>query len=137
MTNPELVSYYVHKVQTGEITFDRVRQELVQRGVDEHDIKVIVRLVDDQLQSQILSRSNGGSFNSLILIGIVVAAIGLIFTIASLAGLFSSGSSYVVVIAYGPIFAGLAMIFVGWRRRTRKNVKRFGSRMQDRRKDER
>jgi hypothetical protein len=137
MTNPELVSDYVHKVQTGQITFDRVRQELVQRGVDEQDIKVIVRLVDDELQSQLLSRSNVGSFNNLIVIGIVVAAIGLIFTIASLAGLFASGSSFVVIIAYGPILAGLAMIFAGWRRRSGKNVKRFGSGMRDRGKDRR
>ena len=48
MTTSELVGYYIEKVRRGEITFDKVRPELVQRGITENDIRTIVRQVDEE-----------------------------------------------------------------------------------------
>lgn len=131
MTTSELIGYFVDKVQSGEITFDKVRQELEQRGIGENDIKAIVRQVDDELQNQVLSGSR--SNNQLVVVGIAVTLVGIVITVASYAGFFASTSSYVVVIAYGPVLAGIAMIFAGLRRGKRKDQKKFGSRMRDRR----
>lgn len=130
MTTSELVGYFVDKVQSGEITFDKVRPELVQRGIAENDIKTIVRQVDEELQNQVLSGSS--SYNQLVVVGIAVTLVGIVITVASYTGLFSSTSSYVIVIAYGPVLAGIAMIFAGLRRGKRKGQKKFGSRMRDR-----
>lgn len=129
MTTSELIGYFVDKVQSGEITFDKVRPELEQRGIAENEIKAIVRQVDDELQNQATS---GSSYNQLVIVGIAVTLVGVVITVASYAGFFSLTSSYVIVVAYGPVLAGIAMIFSGLRRK-RKDQKKFGSRMRNRR----
>lgn len=127
MTPSELVNYYVEKVHRGEITFDKVRPELVQRGIAENDISAIVRQVDEELQSRMLSGHS--SSNRLIVGGIVVLAIGLIITVSAYLGFFSAIRAY-IGFGYVPILAGISMIISGLRRRKGKNAK-FGSRIQN------
>jgi hypothetical protein len=130
MTNLELVDYYVEKVHRGEITFDKVRPELVQRGIAENDIRTIVRQVDEALQNRILSGRT--SSNRLIVGGIVIFTIGLIITVSAYVGLFSAIRAY-IGFGYVPILAGISMIISGLRRRKGKDA-RFGSRMQNKEK---
>lgn len=130
MTTSELVGYYIEKVQRGEITFDKVRPELVQRGIAENDIKSIVRQVDEELQNRMLSGHN--SSTRLIVGGIVVLTIGLIITISAYAGFFTAIRAY-IGFGYVPILAGISMIISGIRRRKGKDTK-FGSRMQNKEK---
>ena len=129
MTTSELVQFLVDKVQRGEITFDKVRPELIQRGLTEDEIKTVVRQVDNELQSQLMSGQ--GSSPQLLVVGIVILVVGLILTVGIYAGLFSSIRSYVALFGYIPIVAGIAMIFVSLKRKMRKNARTFGSRMQD------
>jgi len=130
MTTSELIGYYIERVQRGEITFDKVRPELVQRGITENDIRTIVRQVDEELQNRMLSGHN--SSNRLIVGGIVVLTIGLIITVSAYAGLFSTIRAY-IGFGYVPILAGISMIISGIRRRNGKDAK-FGSRMQNKEK---
>jgi hypothetical protein len=130
MTTSELVGYYIEKVRRGEITFDKVRPELVQRGITENDIRTIVRQVDEELQNRMLSGHN--SSNRLIVGGIVVLTIGLIITASAYGGLFSTIRAY-IGFGYVPILVGISMIISGLRRRNGKDAK-FGSRMQNKEK---
>lgn len=133
MTNSELVDYFVGKLLRSEITFDKVRPELEQRGIAENDITIIVRQVDDELQTRLLSTSR--SYSQLAVFGIALTLVGIIITIASYAGWFSIARGYIVIIAYGPILTGIAMIFAGLRRRKPKQEQKFGSRMREKPKD--
>lgn len=128
MTTSELVQFFIDKVQRGEITFDKVRPELIQRGLTEDEIKTIVRQVDDELQIRLISGQNPSP--QLIVIGIVILVVGLILTVGVYAGLFSSIRSYIALFGYVPIVAGIAMIFVSLKRK-RKDARTFGSRKQD------
>ena len=128
MTTSELVQFFIDKVQRGEITFDKVRPELIQRGLTEDEIKTIVRQVDDELQIRLISGQNPSP--QLIVIGIVILVVGLILTVGVYAGLFPSIRSYIALFGYVPIVAGIAMIFVSLKRK-RKDARTFGSRKQD------
>ena len=128
MTTSELVRLFVDKIQRGEITFDKVRLELMSRGMSEEKIKLVVRQVDEELQNQLLSGQN--SSPQLMVVGIVILALGLVLTIEIYAGLFSSIRSYVAFFGYIPIVAGIAMIFVSLKRKKGKESRTFGSRMQ-------
>ena len=122
MTDDELVNDYAAKVSKGEITFDKIRPQLEQRGIDEARIKHKVRRVDDEVQAALLAKGTASSLDRVIHFGIVLVMMGSIVTLGSLAGLYSSGASYMVVIAYGPIVAGVVMIVAGIRRKKNKNM---------------
>jgi hypothetical protein len=130
MTTSELVDYYVERLHRGEITFDKVRPELVQRGITENDIRTIVRQVDEVLQNRMVSGQT--SSNRLIVGGIFVSTIGLIITISAYAGFFSTIRAY-IGFGYVPILAGISMIISGLRRRNAKDAK-FGTRLQNKEK---
>lgn len=85
-TTSELVQFFVDKVQRGEITFDKVRPELMSRGMAEDEIKIVVRGVDEELQNQLLSGQK--SSPQLIVVGIIISAVGVILTIAVHSGFF-------------------------------------------------
>ena len=122
MSDDELVNHYVVKVSQGEITFDKIRPLLEQQGIEESRIKQIVRRVDDAVQAEVVAKSTASSLDRVIHFGIVFVAIGSMVTLGSLVGLYSSGASYMAVIAYGPIVAGLVMIVAGIRRKRNKNT---------------
>jgi hypothetical protein len=130
MTTSELIDHFVKRLQSGEITFDKVRPELVQRGIAEDEIKAIVRQVDEELQNRMLSGQT--SSNRLIVGGIVVLTIGLIITISAYVGFFSTIRAY-IGFGYLPILIGISMIISGVRRRKAKDAK-FAARLQNKEK---
>ena len=121
MTNKELTDYFVDRIQTGEITFDKVRKELEKYGLPAEDIKAIVQIVDDSVQRELISNSKKNFFDQLIIFGIAIAVIGFVLTIGSFVGLFASGKDYLVIIAYGPFVGGLSVIITAVRLKKRKN----------------
>jgi hypothetical protein len=127
MSNEEFIDYFTKKVESGEMTFDQIRPALMRDGLQENDIKLIVRAVDDNLLNKLAS-SDLPLGKRFIVLGIVLIIIGLIVTIASYSGLFRLGSSSIVIIAYGPIIIGIAMIFVVVRRRLKQDSRRFSVR---------
>jgi hypothetical protein len=135
MTVQERVKYFVDQVDNGHITFDQVRKQLESEGLDELEIKNIVRLVDTELQNALLTKGKASGADQLILAGGVLTAIGLVVTIGSLLGLFTHGNTTVIAIAYGPLAGGVIILFIGLRRKKRKTLpkelpsKTFGKRI--------
>jgi len=121
MTDDELINDLVSRIAKGEITFDKIRPMLEERGLDELRIKQIVRKVDDEIQQALVTKSTSSSVDQVIRIGVILLVIGAVLTIGSFAGLFSLQQSYLVIFAYGPLIAGLVLI-VGGVRRKKKNL---------------
>ena len=118
MTDDELINDFVSRVEKGEITFDKIRPMLEERGVDELRIRQIVRGVDDEIQKSLLTKNNSSSVNQVILLGVVLLVIGAVITIASFLGLFSLGSGYMVITLIG----GLVLLVGGLSRKKKKNL---------------
>ncbi|HEY5917729.1 MAG TPA: hypothetical protein VIU13_10025 [Chryseolinea sp.] len=121
MTDDELINDLVSRIAKGEITFDKIRPMLEERGLDELRIKQIVRKVDDEIQQALVTKSTSSSVDQVIRIGVILLVVGAVLTIGSFAGLFSLQQSYLVIFAYGPLIAGLVLI-VGGVRRKKKNL---------------
>jgi hypothetical protein len=129
MTIQERVDYFVDQVAGGQLAFDQVRGQLESEGLPEQEIKMIVRQVDDEVQGRLLGQSKKSGFNQMIFVGLFLALIGLILTIGSLVGFLSKGID-MAIFAYGPLFAGLVILFAGIRRKKRKNISNeFSSRI--------
>ena len=121
MSDEELVHDFASKVSRGEITFDKVRPQLEQLGIEEARIKQIVRRVDDEVQAALVAGSSRTSVDNIIRIGIALIVIGGAIILGSSAGFFSVESQYLGVLGYGPLVAGIVMAFVGIRRKSKKN----------------
>jgi hypothetical protein len=121
MNDDELINDFVSRIMKGEITFDKIRPLLEGQGLDESRIKMIVRMVDDEIQKTLLANSTSSSADQVIRIGIILLVIGAVFTIGSVAGFFSLGNSYLAIFAYGTLIAGLFLI-VGGVKRKKKNL---------------
>ena len=122
MSDDELINDFVSRIAKGEITFDKIRPTLVERGFDESRIKKIVWTVDDEIQKSLLTKSASSSVDQIILLGVVLFVIGALLTISSFAGFFSLGNSYMVIITYGSLIGGLVLIIGGMRRKKKKNL---------------
>jgi hypothetical protein len=122
MTDDELINDFVARVAKGEITFDKIRPMLEERGVDEPRIKQIVRRVDDEIQKSLLAKSASSSLDQVILLGVVLFVIGAVLTISSFAGFFSLGNIYMAIITYGSLIGGLVLLVSGLRRKKKKNL---------------
>lgn len=118
MSDEELIHDFASKVSRGEITFDKVRPQLEQQGMDEVRIRQIVRRVDDEVQAALVTQSKSSSVDGVIRLGIMLIVIGGVVAIGSVAGLFSTANS-VLVFAYGPIVAGVVLLVSGMRRKKR------------------
>ena len=122
MTEDELINDFVSRIAKGEITFDKIRPMLEERGVEESRIKKIVRAVDDEIQKSLLTKSTTSSVGQVILLGVVLLVIGAVLAIGSFAGLFSLSNSYMVIITYGTLIGGLVLLVGGLRRKKKKNL---------------
>ena len=122
MTDDELINDFVSRVAKDEITFDKIRPLLEERGIDEVRIKQIVRRVDDEIQKSLLTKSASTSVDQAISLGVVLFVIGAILAISSFAGLFSLRNSYMAIITYGSLIGGLVLIVGGMRRKKKKNL---------------
>ena len=122
MTDDELINDFVSRIAKGEITFDKIRPTLEERGFDESRIKKIVWAVDDEIQKSLLTKSASSSVDQVILFGVLLFVTGAVLTISSFAGFFSLGNSYMVIITYGSLIGGLVLIVGGMRRKKKKNL---------------
>jgi hypothetical protein len=133
MTIQERVDDFVDQVASGHLAFDQVRRQLESEGMEEQEIKTIVRRVDTEVQSKLLLQNKRSGFDQMIFIGLFLTLFGLVITIGSFAGLFTPGIG-IIIIAYGPLFGGPIILFAGIRRKNRKNISNeFPSRMKRKR----
>lgn len=121
MTIDQRAENFADDVARGHMAFDEVRKRLESEGVEEETIRKIVRLVDDEVQRRLLEQNKKFGSSQLIIAGLFLTALGLIITIGSLLGSFSLGKS-IAIIAYGPLFGGLVILFAGIRRKNKKKI---------------
>jgi hypothetical protein len=114
MEQSEIVKQYVARINRGEITFDRVRQELTAQRMSEDEIKSIVRGVDEALQQELVRGGTQSMRDNLFRIGLVLTVAGLLLTVATLAG-FIEPDGFGTFIAYGPLLIGISMIIAAKR----------------------
>ncbi|WP_276369146.1 hypothetical protein [Chryseolinea sp. H1M3-3] len=121
MDRKQTIDYYIQRLSDKNFQIYDVRRELEQQKVEEEEIKIIVRAVDDELHHRLLHGNAGKTATQFIRIGFIFAIIGLILTILALSGILQMGR--LVILAYGPFFIGLSMVLVGYLKRKTSNPK--------------
>lgn len=115
MERAKIVDYYIDKINDKDFNILNVRQELENNNVDEPEIKVIVRLVDNELQRRLTTKTASNNPKELIWFGGIITVAGLIVTIGTYTGLIEMGNYF--LLAYGPILGGLSILFYGLAKR--------------------
>ena len=121
MSVQERVNNFVEQVASGQLPFDQVRRQLELEGLKEHEISTIVREVDSEVQSRMLTQTKRSGIDQMIFVGVFLTLFGLVITVGSFTGLFTPGIG-IIIIAYGPLLGGLVILFAGIRRKNRKNI---------------
>ena len=93
--------------------FSIIRKELTELEIDEADIKIIIRNIDDQILYDDITKSKKQKAKELIFVGAFLTLAGLVVTIGSYTGLINSPDY--TIIMYGPIIAGIGLFFTGVR----------------------
>ena len=94
-----------------------VREDLERNNVEEAEIRVIVRLVDSELQLRLLTKTTNEKSVGLIWIGATLAALGAAITIGTYTGLIDMGNSFLMM--YGPFLGGMPILLGGLGRKRR------------------
>jgi hypothetical protein len=115
VSRAKLIDYYLDKLSQPGFEFHQIRQELEANNVDEEEIKIIVRLVDNEVQRKLATRNASAGANQIIVTGAVISAIGALVTVGTYTGIINTGNYF--IIAYGPFFAGLSILVAGLARR--------------------
>lgn len=123
MDRARIVDYYLSKIDRMDFNILEIRQEMETNGIPEEEIRIVVRLVDNEIHRRLAGKSKAGKVNATFLVGAVVTLIGLVITIGTYTGLINMGNYF--LLAYGPILGGLAIMFGG--------LKRDGERVRDKR----
>ena len=117
MDRAKLVDFFMAKIHDKDFEIYQVRQELEKHNIDEEEIKVIVRIVDNAHQRLSLTKAGNSKANELIWIGLVITIVGAGITMATYLGVINMGNSF--LIAYGPFFGGLGILFAGLAKKKR------------------
>jgi hypothetical protein len=122
MDRQKIVEYFFSRLDNPDFDFSQVRAELERNGVEESEIRSIVRLVDDELQRRLLIKSNRDASNTIIWVGGVITSIGVLITALTYTGIIPTGNSF--IIAYGPVLGGLALMLGGRIAKARHKTRR-------------
>lgn len=112
MDRAKIVDYYIQKIENKDFEIYQVREELTKNNFEEEEIKIIVRLVDNELQRRLRTKASDSNSNELIWIGATLTAIGAGVTIATYTGIIDMGNSF--LITYGPFLGGLSILLGGF-----------------------
>ncbi|MCU0382828.1 MAG: hypothetical protein MUF68_02065 [Cyclobacteriaceae bacterium] len=107
----KIVDFYLAKIGQKDFDILQVRKELEKNNIDEEEIKVIVKLVDNEMQRRLIHQENDADNNHVIWVGGILTAIGLFITVGTYIGFIDMGNSF--VFAYGPLFTGAAILLGG------------------------
>lgn len=120
MSRAKFIDYYLEKSKDPGFQIDQIRKELESNNVPDDEIKIIVKLVDANIQNRVLIKSSNGRSKEILIAGIVLTLVGAFITIGSFTGLINMGNSFFIV--YGPFFGGLSMLFGGLAQRRKNNA---------------
>jgi hypothetical protein len=111
----KIVDFYLQKLSDKNFEISDVRKDLEKNSFDEAEIRIIVRLVDNELQRRLFIDSHNRKSFDLVYIGAILTFLGAGFTIATYTGLINMGDSF--LIAYGPFLGGLSILMTGLAKR--------------------
>ncbi|RKD86032.1 hypothetical protein [Mangrovibacterium diazotrophicum] len=117
-SSKELYDKYLVLKQEG-MSFGEIRSRLASEGVAEEDIRVIIRLIDNQILRGDVKKSRNQKARELIAVGLVISVVGIIVTLGTYLGYINTGNSYLV--AYGPVLGGAGIAAGGWSQYNRKD----------------
>ncbi len=112
MKRSEWVDHYVEKLSDKNFDMMSIQKELKGGGLDQKEINIIVRLVDNKRVLGVAKSASNKSANSLTGLGILVLGVGLLVTVGTFTG-FIAQFKYFYVVAYGPMLIGLGLIISG------------------------
>jgi len=112
----KIVNFYLQRL-TDSFEISEVRKDLERNNYDEDEIKLIVRLVDSELQRRLLTATNNKRANNLVYIGAILTLVGVSVTLGTFTGIINMGNSFIIV--YGPFFGGISILFMGLANRKR------------------
>jgi hypothetical protein len=116
MSRARIIDLYVDKLTRPDFEFHQIRQELEANKVDDDEIRIIVKIVDNEIQRRAVSMVENRRWNALIYVGGIITAIGAVITIGTFIGMINTGNSF--IIAYGPFLGGLSILVTGLGRRS-------------------
>lgn len=109
MSQDDYILYLSDKVAAGEIGFDRVRMEAKRHGLNERQARLMVRLVDNEVQLRAVTKVKEARGNSYIIVGGIMVLAGLVSILVF------AGSVIVYLVGYAPFTTGMALIIMGRR----------------------
>ena len=120
MDRKQTIDHYIQRLSDKKFEIYQVRKELEQQNVDEAEIKLIVRAVDDEIQRRLHTRNSKDYAGEFIRFGVILMIIGGLITAASLLHLVNTKN--LLFLAYGPFFIGLSILLVGLFKRANKKA---------------
>ncbi len=107
------IDYYFEQISSKQMDFSQMRKELESKNIDADEINIVVRQVDKQVLRHQEVQTAHTLGKNIFYGGLVLALAGVVITVATLSGVFQLGNTYTIVVAYGPIGAGLAAAAYG------------------------
>lgn len=111
MERAKIVDYYLQKINDKDFDLYDVRKEMEKNNVEEEEIKVIIRLLDNQIHRGLAQKSYRDKSKEMIGIGAVLTFVGAMITIGTYTGILNTGDSFLIV--YGPVIAGISIMVGG------------------------
>lgn len=106
-----MVDFFLQKIDDKTFEISGVRKELERNKIDEEEIRIIVKLVDEELQRRLLASSSHKRSQEIVYAGAALTLVGVLITLGTYTGVIEMGHSFLVV--YGPFLGGLSMMVVG------------------------
>lgn len=114
----KIIDFYLAKISDKSFEISDVRKDLERNNYPEDEIRVIVRLIDNEMQRRLDADLTNKKARDLTYFGAGVAILGLFITIATYTRLIDMGNRF--IISFGPILGGLTIMFMGLARRIRR-----------------
>lgn len=92
----KIIDFYLKMIADKDFEISDVRKDLERNKIDEDEIKIIVKLVDNELQRKLLTETSNKRVTDLAYVGTVITLIGLIVTEGTLIGLMPMGNSFLL-----------------------------------------
>lgn len=108
MSRAKLIDHYLEKSLEEGFEIDQIRKELEANDVEDEEIRVIVRIVDADIQKRALVKTSNQKSSAFIYIGLAFILVSVVVTIGTYTGLIDTGNSFVIL--YGPFFTGVSIL---------------------------
>lgn len=128
MDRQQRIDHYIQRLSDEKFEIYDVRRELEQLQVEEGEIKIIVRAVDDEIQRRLLAKGTRDYSAEFIRIGIILMVVAAGVTVGTVIDIVSVGNFLFVY--YVPFFVGLSMLLVGLFKR-KKNSQKYSANQND------